>query len=225
MRKKHYSLDKNSMVPHLNKLKSPSPKDALCQVWLKLAQWFWRRIFDSLLYYRYFVIFSPWERAVSFIIKLESHSPKDACAKVWLKLAEWFWKKKPDFSNFVYEFPLFRYYVLGGGGWRRRFFKISFMYICYFVIFSPWKRAWPLIWINLKPHHPRMHSAKFGWNWPSGSWEDDVPTLVEIGPVVLEKKMWKVYWQTDRRADGRTDGLTTDNRWSEKLTWVFSPVS
>ena len=29
----------------LNKLESPSPKDALCQVWLKLAQWFWKKIF------------------------------------------------------------------------------------------------------------------------------------------------------------------------------------
>ena len=28
---------------HLNKLESPSPKNALCQVWLKLAQWFWKR--------------------------------------------------------------------------------------------------------------------------------------------------------------------------------------
>ena len=28
---------------HLKKLESPSPKDALCQVWLKLVQWFWRR--------------------------------------------------------------------------------------------------------------------------------------------------------------------------------------
>ena len=28
---------------HLNKLESPSPKNALCQVWMKLAQWFWRR--------------------------------------------------------------------------------------------------------------------------------------------------------------------------------------
>ena len=28
---------------HFNKLESPSPKDALCQVWLKLAQWFWKR--------------------------------------------------------------------------------------------------------------------------------------------------------------------------------------
>ena len=29
----------------LKKLESPSPKDALCQDWLKLAQWFWRRGF------------------------------------------------------------------------------------------------------------------------------------------------------------------------------------
>ena len=28
---------------HLKKLESPLPKDALCQVWLKLAQWFWIR--------------------------------------------------------------------------------------------------------------------------------------------------------------------------------------
>ena len=26
----------------LNKLESTSPKDDLCQLWLKLAQWFWR---------------------------------------------------------------------------------------------------------------------------------------------------------------------------------------
>ena len=28
---------------HLNKFESPWPKDALCQDWLKFAQWFWRR--------------------------------------------------------------------------------------------------------------------------------------------------------------------------------------
>ena len=33
------------MVLNLKKLESPSPKDAFCQVWLKLAQWFWRRRF------------------------------------------------------------------------------------------------------------------------------------------------------------------------------------
>jgi hypothetical protein len=30
----------------LNKPESPSPKDDLCQVWLKLAQRFWRRFFE-----------------------------------------------------------------------------------------------------------------------------------------------------------------------------------
>ena len=30
------------LVLHLKKLEFPSPKDALCQVWLKLAQCFWR---------------------------------------------------------------------------------------------------------------------------------------------------------------------------------------
>ena len=33
------------MALHLNKLKSPSPKEALCQVWLKLTQCFLREYF------------------------------------------------------------------------------------------------------------------------------------------------------------------------------------
>ena len=31
----------------------------------------------------------------------------------------------------------------------------------------------PFIWTNLNPHHPGILCAKFGWNWPSGSWEED----------------------------------------------------
>ena len=31
------------LVRHLDKLKSPSPKDGLYQVWLKLVPWFWRK--------------------------------------------------------------------------------------------------------------------------------------------------------------------------------------
>ena len=71
------------------------------------------------------------------------------------------------------------------------------MYFRYFVFISPWKRAGPFIWANLNPLHPRMHDSKFG-------------------PVVLEKKvkMWKIYRQTDRQ--------TTNDRWSERLTWAFS---
>ena len=52
-------------------------------------------------------------------------------------------------------------------------FLISSMYFHYFVIISPWKRAGPFIWTNLNPLHPRMHCAKFGWNWLSGSGEED----------------------------------------------------
>ena len=46
------------------------------------------------------------------------------------------------------------------------------MYFRYFVIISPSKRAGPFNWTNLNPLHPRMHCAKFGWNWPSGSGEE-----------------------------------------------------
>ena len=51
-----------------------------------------------------------------------------------------------------------------------------------------------------------------------------MPSLVEIGPVVLEKKskIGKVYRRTDRQTDGQTDRQTTDERRSEKLTWAFS---
>ena len=34
--------------PHLNKLESPSTKDALCQVWLKLAQLFLRERVENI---------------------------------------------------------------------------------------------------------------------------------------------------------------------------------
>ena len=41
-----------------------------------------------------------------------------------------------------------------------------------------------------------------------------VPSLVEIGPVVLEKKskIGKVYKQTDGQTDGQTNGQTDDGR-------------
>ena len=61
-RKNHYQLHDKSLVLHLNKLESPSSKDALCQDWLKLAQWFLeKRIFKKKIpsmYFRYFVIIS-----------------------------------------------------------------------------------------------------------------------------------------------------------------------
>ena len=47
-----------------------------------------------------------------------------------------------------------------------------------------------------------------------------MPSLVEIGSVVIEKKskIGKVYRQTDGQTDEQTDRQTTDVRRSEKLT-------
>ena len=94
----------------MNKIKSYSPKDALCQVWLKLAQWFWRRRFFNfvnvfLLFRNYF----PLEKGGALHLnKHESPSPKDALCQVWLRLAQWFWRR---FVNFVNLFSLFRYHL------------------------------------------------------------------------------------------------------------------
>ena len=145
----HLLLEKGGAL-HLNKLESPSPKDALCQVWLKLTQWFWRRRFLNFVnVFSQFRNYLPLEKdGVLHLNKLESPSPKDALCQVWLKLAQWFWSS--SFFNSVNVFSLF----------------IS-------LIISPWKRAGPFIWTNLNPLHPRMLCTKFGWNWPSGSWEED----------------------------------------------------
>ena len=63
-------------------LESPSPKDALCQVWLKLDQWFWRRRFFNFrqcvsLFHNYL----PLEKGGALLLnKLESPLPKDTLA-------------------------------------------------------------------------------------------------------------------------------------------------
>jgi hypothetical protein len=62
-----FPLDRGYLLS-LNKIKSPSLKDNLCQVWLKLAQWFWRRRFlnDPTPFY-ISVIISPLKRTWPFI--------------------------------------------------------------------------------------------------------------------------------------------------------------
>ena len=98
---------------------------------------------------------------------------------------------------------------------RRRFLKIV-----------PLKSYFKLDKKIFKWHHPIFAFSWLSplWRGPGPSFEQTwspstqgwcVPSLVEFGPAVLEKKskMWKVNGQTDRQ--------TTDNRWSEKLTWAF----
>ena len=100
------------MALHLNKLESPSHKDTLCQVWLKLAQWFWRKRFVNFV--NVFSLFRNYlhlkKGGALHLNKLESPSPKDALCKVLLKLAQWFWRRR--FLNFVNVISLFCNYLL-----------------------------------------------------------------------------------------------------------------
>ena len=110
------------MALHLNKLEYLSPKDALCQVWLKLAQRFWRNFlkfcqsnFGSLFFcfhgkrhghsfqqtrvpINVFLQFHNYlllEKDMALHLnKLESLSPKDVLCQVWLKLAQWFLRRR-----------------------------------------------------------------------------------------------------------------------------------
>ena len=69
---------------HLQKFESPSPKDALCQVWLKLAQWFWLRgVFNFINVFWLFQNYLPLEKGRALHLnKLKSPSPKDALCQV-----------------------------------------------------------------------------------------------------------------------------------------------
>ena len=60
-----------------------------------------------------------------------------------------------------------------------------------------WKRTGPFILTNLNPLHQRVHCAKFGWNWPSGSWEN-----LKIGKVYR-----RTDWQMDRMTYHRRQAI------------------
>ena len=93
------------MALHLNTYDFPTPKDALCQVRLKLTLWFFKVrqcIFAiSLL--------SPLQKGSFIKIKL-----KNAFCQVWLKLALQFLRTR--FLKFVNVFSLFRNYLPLGKG-------------------------------------------------------------------------------------------------------------
>ena len=80
--------------PHLNKLKSLSPRDCLCQVWLKLARWFWRRWFLKVCHCIFAIsLLSLLVKGMTLHLnKLKSPLFKDALCYIWLKLAQWLWK-------------------------------------------------------------------------------------------------------------------------------------
>ena len=124
---------------------SIKPKDALCIVWLKLAQWFWRRRFLKIVnVFSLFRNYFPLEKRRAIHLKnLNS---------LHLRMI---------YAKFGWNWP--------SGSREEDFLNLS-MYFCNFVILSPWKKAELFIWINLSPLNPRMICGKFN--------------LVEIGPVL-----------------------------------------
>ena len=130
-----------------NKLESSSPKDALCKLWFEKAEWFWRRIFSNVLnVFYYFQIISHLRMLWPFIWTNLNPFTQEVLFQVWLKLDQWFW--------------------------RRRFLKVFNVFLL-FHNYCPLRRAYPFIWTNLNPPHPRIVCAKFDLNWPSGSGEED----------------------------------------------------
>ena len=73
--------------------------------------------------------------------------------------------------------------------WRRWFFSIFVDELSQFHYGLPFKKDVTLIWINWNPLYPRMLCAKFGWNWPCGSRQDENVNNIQI--------------KQDRQTDGR----------------------
>ena len=122
--------------------------------------------------FRCFDITSRSEKNVALHFnKLEFPSPKFkyALCQVWMKLAKWLWRKKIKISKF-----------------RQCIFAISSLY-----------------------HFGKARILSFEQNWTPFPQECLASNLVEIGSVVPEIKMWKVYGQTDRQT-------------TEKLIWAFN---
>ena len=96
IKRRKKKLYEKLLVLHLKKLEYPSPKDALCQVLIKLAQCLWRRgFFNFLNVFSLFQNYLPFEKGRALHLnKLESTLLKDALYQVWLKLVWWFWRRR-----------------------------------------------------------------------------------------------------------------------------------
>ena len=88
----------------------------------------------------------------------------------------------------------------------KKIFKFR-QYIFAISLLSPVRKAGPLVWTNLNSLYPRMLCAKYCWNWPSGSGEEE-----ENVKSWRQQRLWRQRRQRRR---------TTDKFWSEKITWAF----
>jgi hypothetical protein len=120
---------------HLKKLESPSLKDDLFRVWLKLAQWFCRS------FKRPHPIFT-----CSWLSPLW-RGPGPLFEQIWFSFTKrWFVWSLIEFGQLVLEM----------------IYKKNSVYFYSFAIISPWRSAVPFAWTNLNPLHPSMICAKSG---------------------------------------------------------------
>ena len=82
-------------------------------------------------------------------------------------------------------------WIWSSGSEEEDFLKLS-TYFHYLVIISPWKWEGPFIWTNLNSLNTKMIFVRFGWNWPSGSGEEDenVKSLRQCQRSRTTNKFW-----------------------------------
>ena len=90
--------------------------------------------------------------------KLESPSPKDALCHAF----GWNWS-----GNFGEDFKICQYTI------KYVQFKIFQCIFAISLLSQPGKGRGHSIKHNWIPLYPKMLGDKFGWNWASGSWEDE----------------------------------------------------
>ena len=91
--------------PYLKKLVFPIPEDALCQIMLKLAQLFWRKIFSKFRQCIFAILLlSPLWKWLGHLNKHESPSPRMLCYKFC-----WNWPSGSGGEDF--QILLFPYYL------------------------------------------------------------------------------------------------------------------
>ena len=128
------------------------------------------------MYFHYLVIISPWKRA--------GRGP--SLEQTWILFYQWcIVPSLVEIGPEVLE--------------KKIFYIINVFSL--FRDYLPLEKGGTLIWTYLNTLYPRMLCAKFGWNWPSGSGEED-------------ENVKSLRQQQRRRR-------TTDKFWPEKLTWAF----
>ena len=187
--------------------------------------------------FRYYL---PLETGETLHLNINTHHPNMLCAKLWCN-----WPSSSGEDFFLLSSMYFCYFVIiyllkrAGPFILKTWFPITQercqVWLKLVVLEKKIFKSCQFIFINsqLSPLW-EGRGPSFEQTWIPFTQGYFVPSLVEIGPVVLEKKMkmWKVYRQTDgqtdrqtdRQTDGRTDGrqvirkahLSFQLRWAKK---------